>query len=239
LLLARKLADELADGLWVRRREFLGELIDMNTALDRVTTWEGPIGLLDMGDNVGGGAPGDGTILARAIQERRMGPALVCLYDPAAVEQSNAVGVGARLRLRAGGKSDRRHGEPIDGDFTVLGIYDGRYQEKQPRHGGFRAIDQGQTAVVQSTADLTLMLTSRRSPPFSLGQLTSCNLRPESFRLLVIKGVHAPVAAYQHVCRHLIHVNTPGVTTADIKQLEYQQRRRPMFPFEDTTAYEA
>ena len=30
---------------------------------------EGPICLLDMGDNVGGGSPGDGTLLAHAIND--------------------------------------------------------------------------------------------------------------------------------------------------------------------------
>jgi microcystin degradation protein MlrC len=44
--------------------------------------------------------------------------------------------------------------------------------------------------------------------------------------------VHAPVAAYSPVCPTLIRVNTPGITTADMDQLEYQNRRKPLFPFE-------
>jgi microcystin degradation protein MlrC len=35
------------------------------------------------------------------------------------------------------------------------------------------------------------------------------------------------------VCRRLIRVNTPGVTCADIRQLHYAHRRRPLFPFEE------
>jgi microcystin degradation protein MlrC len=50
--------------------------------------------------------------------------------------------------------------------------------------------------------------------------------------LLVAKGVNAPVAAYKEVCKHFIRVNTPGCTTADITQLTYRHRRRPMFPWE-------
>jgi microcystin degradation protein MlrC len=76
------------------------------------------------------------------------------------------------------------------------------------------------------------MLTSRRTPPFSLRQLTAHGLLPEDFHLLVAKGVNAPVAAYKEVCKHFIRVNTPGCTTADIEKLTYQHRRRPMFPFE-------
>jgi microcystin degradation protein MlrC len=40
------------------------------------------------------------------------------------------------------------------------------------------------------------------------------------------------VAAYGPVCRRLIRVNTPGVTTADMSRLPFRPRRRPMFPFE-------
>jgi microcystin degradation protein MlrC len=76
------------------------------------------------------------------------------------------------------------------------------------------------------------MLTSRRMAPFSLAQLTSCSLDPRSFRALVIKGVHAPVAAYAPVCSELIRVDTPGSTRADMTKLTYHHRRRPLFPFE-------
>ncbi len=83
------------------------------------------------------------------------------------------------------------------------------------------------------TADgLTLMLTSRRMPPFSLEQLRSCDIEPNHFQVLVAKGVNAPVAAYAPVCSELIRVNTPGCTTADITTLDFNYRRRPMFPFE-------
>jgi microcystin degradation protein MlrC len=65
-----------------------------------------------------------------------------------------------------------------------------------------------------------------------LNQLTSCGIDPQSFQILVAKGVHAPVAAYAPVCKQLIRVNTPGVTCADMRQLTYTHRRRPLFPFE-------
>jgi microcystin degradation protein MlrC len=49
---------------------------------------------------------------------------------------------------------------------------------------------------------------------------------------LVAKGVHAPTAAYAPVCPTLLRVNTPGVTTADMQRLDFQNRRHPLFPFE-------
>ena len=68
--------------------------------------------------------------------------------------------------------------------------------------------------------------------PFSLRQLRTFGVEPERFRALIAKGVHAPVAAYAPVCPHLLRVDTPGVTSADLSRLTYRHRRRPMFPFE-------
>jgi microcystin degradation protein MlrC len=185
-----------------------------------------------MGDNVGGGSPGDGTFLAHALHDSQFKDSFVCLYDPESVQQCFAAGIGKTLHLRAGGKTDMRHGPPLEGDFTVLNLCDGRFEESQVRHGGIRSFDQGPTAVVRSEHGLTLMLTTRRMAPFSLCQLTSCGIKPESFRFLAAKGVHAPVAAYEPVCKQFIRVNTPGVTTADLSELNFKHRRRPMFPFE-------
>lgn len=235
--LAERLAGELAGLWWDRRRDFAGVLVGVAEAIDRAAELPGPVGLLDMGDNVGGGSPGDGTILAHELHARRLGPSLVVLSDPEAVRLADAAGVAARLALRMGGKTDDRHGPPLEAAVTVIGVSDGRFEEPAVRHGGIRHFDQGRTAAVRTDSGLTLVLTSRRMAPFSLHQLTSCGLDPASFRVLVAKGVHAPVAAYAPVCRHMIRVNTPGVTTADMGMLGYRHRRR-LFPFEPETEWD-
>jgi microcystin degradation protein MlrC len=41
------------------------------------------------------------------------------------------------------------------------------------------------------------------------------------------------MAAYAPVAKGgFLHVDTPGVTRADMTKLDYHQRRKPMFPFE-------
>jgi microcystin degradation protein MlrC len=185
-----------------------------------------------MGDNVGGGSPADSTHLLHAIARSGISNAFVCLFDPASAAQAAAAGTGSRLEMQVGGKTDAWHGKPFSSDFEILGIYDGKFVENEPRHGGLSHCDQGQTAVVRTESGLTVMLTSRRMPPFSLQQLISCEIEPSRFQVLVAKGVNAPVAAYAPVCPHLIRVNTPGCTTADMTTLDFKYRRCPMFPFE-------
>ncbi|MBM3993362.1 MAG: M81 family metallopeptidase [Planctomycetes bacterium] len=235
---AEALVTEFAQYWWDCREQFVGKLISIDDAMRKASTLEGPITLLDMGDNIGGGSPADGTELAHALARNPgLAPAFVSLADPDAVRQAAQASVGASIRLAVGGKTDDRHGSPFTADFVVRGLYDGKFQESQPRHGGFSRFDQGPTAVVETAAGLTIMLTTKRMVPFSIKQLTSCGLDPARFRVLVAKGVHAPVAAYAPVSKHLIRVDTPGVTTADLSRLEYHRRRRPMFPFEADAAW--
>ncbi|MCC6491775.1 MAG: M81 family metallopeptidase [Pirellulales bacterium] len=242
--LAERLSCELGELLWSSRQDFAPELIDVEAALDRaqqiVHSGEatGPTCLLDMGDNVGAGSPGDGTLLAWAIHRRKLPGAFVCLYDPSAAAQAASATRGDRLRLAVGGKTDSLHGSPLVANFTLDGVYEGLFSEPQPRHGGVSKFDQGRTAVVTTDHGLRVMLTSKRMAPWSLAQLTSCGLDPAAFRILAAKGVHSPIAAYQQACSSFIRVNTGGSTSADLATFDYQKRRRPMFPFEQNATWQ-
>lgn len=234
-VLAQRMATELEDRLWNMREHLIGQLCEVDTALD-LCTQLGPterICLLDMGDNVGGGSAGDGTVLANAILKRRIGPSFVCLYDPHAVAACRAASIGETVTIDVGGKTDHLHGFPLAITARIVSRSDGRFHETEPRHGGITDFDQGATVILQSMdAPLTWMLTSKRMVPFSLQQLVSTGLDPRDYRILVAKGVHAPLAAYREVCSRFLRVNTPGSTCADLRQLPYTHRRQPLFPFE-------
>ena len=233
--LANDCAVELASQMWARRQDFVANLIAPADGIEQARTMPGPVCLLDMGDNVGGGSAADGTTLIHELHRRKLGPAFACLSDPEAVRQADTAGAGAKLTLRVGGKTDSLHGPPLEAEFTVLQLNDGRFEEPEARHGGIRHYDQGRTAVVQTDAGLTLMLTTRRMVPFSLHQLTDFGIDPASFHYIVAKGVNAPLAAYAPVCPSILRINTPGATTADIASLEYHLRRRPLYPLEPET----
>ncbi len=232
--LAQELADEMAAYMVEHRAEFVGEYITVEEAVERaVGSGEGPICLLDMGDNVGGGSSADSTLIAHEIHRRGDTTAFVCLYDRVAQERARQAGVGAKLELSMGGKTDDRHGQPLETAVTVKSLHDGKYEESEVRHGGYSHFDMGPTAVVTTATGLTISLTTLRAVPVSLGIVTSVGVEPADFQILVAKGVHAPVAAFDPVCAALIRVNTGGATAADMRTFEYEHRRRPMYPFEE------
>ena len=229
--LAERLAGEFADYLVQHRNSFVGLLIGIDEASSklRVAGARMPVG---HGRQCRRRIPGDGTLLLHAICRRGIRKAFVCLYDPASAAQAAAAGIGAQIEMQLGGKTDQLHGEALRTTARVRSLHSGRFSEDKARHGGRRHYDMGPTAVVGLDLGPTVMLVSRRIAPFSLEQLTSCGVNPADFQAIIAKGVHAPVAAYAPVCPTLLRVNTPGATTADIAQLSYVNRRRPLFPFE-------
>jgi len=230
--LARSMADQFAEHLRLRRQAFAGKLISVEAAVQAAPTFRGPVCLLDMGDNVGGGAPGDGTSLLHALIKAGVKRSFVALWDPESVDEAAQAGQGKTFDGKFGGKADGTQCAPVWAKAKVQGLFDGKFSEAEARHGGRTQYDMGQTAVVELASGQTVMLTSQRIAPFSAAQLTSCGIDPARFQVIVAKGVHAPVAAYGPICPMLIRVNTPGVTTADMTALVYQNRRKPLFPFE-------
>lgn len=233
--LAQKYADELAAYLHEHRQDFAGQFISPDEAIDMAMQTEGAVCLLDMGDNVGGGSAADGTYIAHAIHKRQPCDGLtafVSLCDPQAAQQAIDAGVGATIELEVGGKTDDLHGLPLRDTFTVRSIHDGVFTESKPRHGGRTGYSMGPTVILETGDGLTVQLITYRTPPFSLGQVTSCDLDPGRFKILIAKGVNAPVAAYEEVCSRFIRVNTPGSTCADMTQFTFNHRRNPLFPFE-------
>jgi len=233
--LAQRQAGTLAAELVNRRHEFTCQLPSVDDAISRCANANERLCLLDVGDNVGGGAAGDGSLLLRRLHDQAIGPSLVALWDPRAVAGAQEIGIGQRGRLALGGRHAVEQGGPVVAEVEVQWLGDGRFSEKSPVHGGRNAYEMGPSAVVTTDRGVTVLLMTQRVPPFSLGQLRCSQLEPAAYRVLVAKGANAPIAAYREVCDRFIRVDTPGVTCADMTRLAFEYRRRPLFPFESIT----
>lgn len=229
--LASQIADQMATFWMAMKSEFEARLISVDDAIRQALTVrqespDRPVGLLEMGDNVGGGSPGDGTWITHGWLTSGSGKLLTVIADPEAVKAASLAGPGATIDIPVGGKIDpRRHGPPIGLSFRVSHLSDGQFSESEIRHGGYSRFDQGSTAVLESHQGITVIATTNRVAPMSLQQILSQGVKPEDFAVIVIKGVHAPVAAYAPVCSQLIRVNTDGVTTADLDRLTFRNLR--------------
>ena len=230
--LAQEKADQLSDMLWGIHDQLTLDLPDAAQAVNQaISSEKHPVILIEMGDNIGGGSPGDSTfILAELIKQDASG-FVVVVYDPEGVESCIQAGVGGDVSLQVGGKMDNMHGDPVSISGKVRLIHDGQYIETEPRHGGQRYHNQGLTTVV-TLGDSLVVLTSRRQTPFSLQQLYSLGIDPKAMRMIVVKAAVAYRAAYEPIAGEIIEVDTPGLTAVNPLHFEYHNVRRPLFPLD-------
>jgi microcystin degradation protein MlrC len=231
-VMAERVGSQLESYLTDNKEKFVGKKNDIATSLALAKDLEKPVLMLDMGDNIGGGSPGNNIILLEALENHGEFTYFFCVYDPDAVIKASKYKNGDAFDLTIQGTIEEGQKDyPLA--VKLIQLKDGRFNEEQARHGGQVNYDMGKTALVMTEKGNTIMLTSLRVPPFSLQQLTSFEINPKNFDIIVAKGVIAPIAAYAPVCPSTIQVNTPGVTQADMTFFKYKNRRKPLFPFEN------
>ncbi len=230
--LADRLADELQDLAWGMRRDFLVKPVPVRDALRRVKNAEGgPYILADIGDNPGGGAPEDGTVVLRAILEEELeGGVLAVMWDPEAVEKASASGIGSQVTVELGGKTDDLHGKPLEVTGTVKTLTDGKWIVKGPMGTGSES-DMGETAVLLVGGN-EVIVTSKRLQPMDLELYRSLGIEPTERRFIVVKSSVHYRAAHEPIAEEVIELDTPGLTSPRLAGFGFKKLRRPIFPLD-------
>lgn len=236
---AHETAVSIARQTWAARAEFQGFAVRVDDAFDQpVVDGDGPIVLLDIGDNVGGGSPGDSTILLASALDRGIRDLLCPIVDPEAVQAAVTVGVGNIIEVDLGAKTDTLHGQPVRLRAKVLSVHDLRYSEPGATHAGFIQFNAGPTVVLDPGGNNAIVVHSYPVMSSSLEQFRACGIDPRKYRYVIAKGVFSPRPAYEPIAGGFVLVDTPGITTSDIRRLHYENRRRPMEPFETDTMFD-
>lgn len=229
--LAQKEAGRIALRMWECRERIRIELPDPAEAVRRALAEERqPVVLVDMGDNIGAGSPGDSTAVFAELVRQDARDAVTVLYDPEAAAACASAGVRAAVKLAVGGKTDAQHGDPVEISGEVRSLHDGRFRETEARHGGQTEFDQGLTAVVELDNGSYVVLNSARTMPISIHQLTSLGILPERRKIMVVKAAIAFRAAYEPVAAKIIEVDSPGITAVNPLHFSYQHVRKPLWP---------
>lgn len=230
---AKNVAEELAGAMWNVREQLNVPSPQAEEAVRRALACKKPPALLiDLGDNIGGGSAGDGTVLLAELLKQHARGFVVVIHAPAAVEQAKAVGVGGTLEVTVGGSTGPLHGPPVRVRGLVRSLHDGKWVEAEARHGGRRQNDQGHTAVLDLADGNLVVVNTLRTPPFSLGQLTSLGIDPKAAKMIVVKAAVAYKAAYIPIGGEIIEVDTPGLTAINAARFTYKQIKRPMYPLD-------
>ncbi len=101
-------ADRTAEAIWRKRRALVAELVSPREAVAQsLAAPLGPVVLVDVADNVGGGAPGDGTVLLQELLDASARRSVVVIWDPHAARK--AIG-SASVAIFAGKSAAGRTG---------------------------------------------------------------------------------------------------------------------------------
>jgi microcystin degradation protein MlrC len=217
--------------MWELREDFLPQLPSIKAAVTRsIDSGKWPVILADVGDNIGAGTPGDGTFILRELLDQQAESGVVTIADPTAVAKAIEAGVGKTVRLSIGGKCDHLHGDPVETECFIKLISDGSFTNRGHMRDGL-VEKMGRTAVVE-TRGIKIVLTEIKVPPWNLEQLRSVEITPENEKIIVVKSAVAFRAAYESIAALIIEVNSPGLSSVDLRQFDFRYIRRPIFPLD-------
>src|SRR5277367_5588902 len=236
--LAEDLRDELLDRAWVEREAFVYEIEPLQQSVARAKAMppgEGPIVLLDHYDNCASGGTMDTTVaLAEILRQGLEDVAAFAIYDPEAVQQAIAAGIGARVSLSVGGKLKMPQipGEspPLEISGTVKTIASGRFRNKGPMGRGVTS-DMGPSVVID-TGKVEVALISRHVEPSDLNCFFSLGIDPLQKRYVMLKSRVHWRAGLGAMAKAVVDCAGIGVCTSDYSSLTFRNVRRPIYPLD-------
>jgi microcystin degradation protein MlrC len=239
--LAEDLRDELLGRAWVEREAFVYKLEPLQQSVARAKAMppsrpdDGPIVLLDHYDNCASGGTMDTTVvLAEILRQGLEDVAAFAIYDPAAVQQAIAAGIGAKVTLSIGGKIKMpaipADSPPLAVTGTVKTISNGRYRNRGPMGRGVQ-MDMGAAAVLD-TGTAEIVLISRHVEPSDLNCLLSLGIDPLQKRYVMLKSRIHWRAGLGPMAKAVVECAGVGVCTSDYGQLKFDKVRRPIYPLD-------
>ncbi len=232
----RGVAERMAHSLWAQRESFRAISLDGPAAVavaKRVaeSTLSGLVVINETSDNCGGGAPGDGTHLLRAMLDAGLGSEACFgfVVDPVTAAAAHQAGTGKIIDVELGGRTDDLHGEPIRASAYVKALHDGRLilqamMKGSPLHLGpmARLMIDGMDVIVAS----------RRSQTFDTEPFLELGLDVRRYRYVALKSSNHFRAGFKDVAGAIVTADTPGLVTHNIAVFPRRATNQPMWPLD-------
>jgi microcystin degradation protein MlrC len=133
--------------------------------------------------------------------------------------------VGARLRLRLGGKTGQTSGDPLDVDAAVMAVVD-----EHGQHGFGTWMGFGSAAWVRLGEAIDVALVSERQQVLGPDAFTGLGIDLADKRAIVVKSAQHFRAGFDELAAAVIRVETPGALSHDFATLPYRKRDPNYWP---------
>ncbi len=225
----RQRVREMAEMIAAREDEFAGELYPVPAVLEILRTSDIPRGrpliLADTQDNPGGGGNADTTALLKALVAQQQRSVLAgVIWDAEAAARAHAAGKGANVALALGARSGFPGETPLQAQFKVLELGDGRFTGTGPYYQGAR-MDLGPMALLQ-TGTTHIAVASRKQQAADQAMFRHLRVEPADYEVLALKSSVHFRADFGPVASRILVVDAPGPNTADPGRLEFRHLRK-------------
>lgn len=237
--LAEEAAMDVANQVWNSREEFRPRYPDPATALTKAKeAAHGPVVIAEVSDNTGGGAPGCGTHLLKAMLEADLpNSAFGFIYDPVASDQAHAAGPGATISIEIGGQIDPDClGAPIQVEAYVKSVTDGRFIV-QSEMGGGKQIDLGKMARLV-IGNVDIIIGSERYQTIDPELFLLHGIDVTRYKIIALKSQNHFLSGFGTLAAEVIRTDPPGWTPSDLSHLDYQRISRPIWPLDDNVKWD-
>jgi microcystin degradation protein MlrC len=223
---ANSCARSLGQAVYELRDQLLPRYPSIDEALDEALRVDGLAVLADTGDNAGGGAPGDNVAILASMLERGItNAAFGSVWDPQVANLCAEAGVGARLTLRLGGKTNVSSGTPLEVRARVCAI--------NPRHEqtslGETRQPMGLCAWLEIEG-IDVVVSTTRSQVFAPNLFTGLGIELLRKHIVVVKSTNHFFSRFSPIAQRVIRVATPGALYMDLAHIDYRKRAPDYHP---------
>lgn len=230
--LAQRASKEVAEKVWDMRESFYDDLPGPEEGLDlALQTDGGPIVINETSDNPGAGAPGDGTHLLKALIEKNIEKSVFgFICDPETAEQAHREGVGKTINVLLGGKTDTLHGNPLSLTAYIKALTDGKFIQTSPMGKGVK-VDLGKSARLQ-VGNVDIIVCSKKKQTLDEQVFLLHGIDVKEYKIVALKSENHFRAAFTPIAKRIITVDSPGLSTYNLRNYPYQRVMRPVMPLD-------
>jgi microcystin degradation protein MlrC len=189
-----------------------------------------PVVLADTQDNPGAGGNGDTTgLLKSLIQQKAQDAVLGLLVDGEAAKRAHEIGLGFTAIFKLGGRSNIPGDSPLEGEFTVERLGDGRFTCTGPMFKGFR-MQLGNMALLRSKSapGVRVVLATRKCQAADQEMFRHVGVEPRQSRILALKSSVHFRADFQPIAKEVLVVKAAGPALADPTEFNWTRLRKGM-----------
>jgi microcystin degradation protein MlrC len=149
------------------------------------------------------------------------------LIDAASAQRAHQAGQGATAVFSLGGISKIPGDAPLNGEFTVERLADGRFTCTGPMFKGFR-MTLGNMALLRSRAapGVRVVLASRKVQAADQEMFRHLGVEPRTQRIMALKSSVHFRADFEPIAREVLVVKSPGPALADPAEFPWTKLRK-------------